>query len=77
MQRVSTPMIQNLMLSDMHNNLSRLLEYQHQLATGKKHSRPSDNPIVTVGRGVVEGMAAFGREVVDRAASAVPQHPGR
>ncbi len=40
-------------------------------------ARPSDNPIVTVGRVVVEGMAAFGREVVDRAASAVPQHPGR
>ena len=48
MQRVSNPMIQNLMLSDMHNNLSRLLEYQHQLATGKKHSRPSDNPIDVV-----------------------------
>jgi len=48
MQRVSNPLIQNLMLSDMHNNLSRLLEYQHQLATGKKHSRPSDNPIDVV-----------------------------
>ncbi|MGI6253321.1 MAG: flagellar hook-associated protein FlgL [Aminivibrio sp.] len=48
MQRVSNPMIQNLMLSDLHKNLSRLLEYQHQLATGKKHSRPSDNPIDVV-----------------------------
>jgi len=38
-------MVQNLMLSDMHNNLSRLLDYQHQLATGKKHARPSDHPI--------------------------------
>ena len=45
MQRVTNTMVQNLMLSDMHTNLSRLLEYQHQLATGKKHSRPSDHPI--------------------------------
>lgn len=45
MQRVTNVMVQGLMLSDMHNNLSRLLEYQHQLATGKKHSRPSDHPI--------------------------------
>lgn len=40
-------------------------------------SRPSDNPAVTMGRGVVEGMAAFGRGVVDLAASALPQHPVR
>jgi len=45
MQRVTNTMVQNLMLSDMHKNLSRLLEYQQQLATGKKHSRPSDHPI--------------------------------
>lgn len=38
-------MVQNRMLMNMHNNLSRLLEYQHQLATGKKHARPSDHPI--------------------------------
>lgn len=45
MQRVTNMMVQNLMLSDMHNNLSRLLDYQQQLVSGKKHSRPSDNPI--------------------------------
>ena len=45
MQRVTNTMVQNLMLSDMHKNLSRLLDYQQQLATGKKHSRPSDHPI--------------------------------
>ena len=45
MQRVTNVMVQSLMLSDMHTNLSRLLDYQHQLATGKKHSRPSDHPI--------------------------------
>ncbi|PKL03205.1 MAG: flagellar hook-associated protein 3, partial [Synergistetes bacterium HGW-Synergistetes-2] len=45
MPRVTNSMVQNLMLSDMHNNLSRLLDYQHQLATGKKHARPSDHPI--------------------------------
>ncbi|MGI6784693.1 MAG: flagellar hook-associated protein FlgL [Aminivibrio sp.] len=48
MQRVSNPMVQKLMLADMHNNLARLLQYQHQLATGKKHSRPSDHPIDVV-----------------------------
>ena len=48
MSRVSNPMIQQIMLSDMHKNLSRLLEYQHQLASGKKNSRPSDNPIDVV-----------------------------
>jgi len=45
MSRVTNSMIQNLMLSDMHNNLSRLLDYQQQLASGKKHARPSDHPI--------------------------------
>ncbi len=48
MNRVSNPMIQQIMLSDMHKNLSQLLDYQHQLATGKKYSRPSDNPIDVV-----------------------------
>ncbi|NLD95790.1 MAG: flagellar hook-associated protein FlgL [Synergistaceae bacterium] len=45
MPRVTNSMVQNLMLSDMHNNLSRLLDYQQQLASGKKHARPSDHPI--------------------------------
>ncbi|MDI9369951.1 MAG: flagellar hook-associated protein FlgL [Synergistaceae bacterium] len=45
MQRVTNVMVQSLMLSDMHRNLSRLLDFQHKLATGKKHSRPSDHPI--------------------------------
>ena len=40
-------------------------------------ARPSDNPLVTAGRGVVEGMAAFGRGVVDLSAAALSQHPGR
>ncbi len=45
MLRVTNPMLQRTMLSDMHKNLARLLEEQRQLNTGKKHARPSDNPI--------------------------------
>jgi len=48
MQRITNSMVQNLMLSDMHNNLSRLLDYQQQLVSGKKYSRPSDHPIDVV-----------------------------
>ncbi len=42
--RVSNLTIQKTLLSDLHSNLSRLLEMQSQMATGKKHSRPSDAP---------------------------------
>ena len=45
LQRVSNPMMQQMMLTDMQNNLARMLEIQHQIATQKKFSKPSDNPI--------------------------------
>lgn len=37
-------MIQN-MLNDLYNNTSRMSKYQRQLSTGKKISRPSDDPV--------------------------------
>jgi len=42
--RVSNLTIQKTLLSDLHTNLSRMLEMQTQMASGKKHSRPSDAP---------------------------------
>ncbi|EHM10255.1 flagellar hook-associated protein 3 [Thermanaerovibrio velox DSM 12556] len=45
LQRVTNSMMHGMLLSDMQNNLARMLEIQKQLATQKKFSRPSDNPI--------------------------------
>ena len=45
MTRVTNSMMHQTLLSDLHKNLARMLEQSHQLTTGKKHSRPSDNPI--------------------------------
>ena len=42
--RVSNLTIQKTLLSDLHTNLSRMLEMQTQMASGKLHSRPSDAP---------------------------------
>ena len=56
LQRVSNPMMQQMMLSDMQNNLARLLELNQQIATQKKFSKPSDNPI-DVTRSMAMGTA--------------------
>jgi len=39
-------MLINNMLNNLNNNLNRMNKYQNQLATGKKISLPSDDPIV-------------------------------
>lgn len=44
--RITNNMLINNMLSNMNTNLTRLNLYQNQLATGKKISLPSDDPIV-------------------------------
>lgn len=45
LQRVTNSMMHGMLLSDMQSNLAKMLEIQKQLATQKKFSRPSDNPI--------------------------------
>lgn len=44
--RITNNMLINNMLSNLNTNLSRMNKYQNQLATGKKISLPSDDPIV-------------------------------
>jgi flagellar hook-associated protein 3 FlgL len=44
--RITNNMLISNMLSSMQNNLSRTSLFQNQLATGKKISKPSDDPIV-------------------------------
>lgn len=44
--RITNNMLINNMLSNLNNNLSRMNKYQTQLATSKKISLPSDDPIV-------------------------------
>ena len=44
--RITNNMLISNMLSSMQNNLSRTSRFQNQLATGKKISKPSDDPIV-------------------------------
>lgn len=58
MPRVTNSMMQATVLADMHNNLSRLLKLQQQMASGKLHSRPSDNP-VDVTRELALGTTIF------------------
>ena len=45
MRITNNMLISNMMLS-LSNNLNRTQKYQEQLATGKKISLPSDDPIV-------------------------------
>jgi len=58
MPRVTNSMMQATVLADMHNNLSRLLKLQQQMASGKLYSRPSDNP-VDVTRELALGTTIF------------------
>jgi hypothetical protein len=44
--RITNNMLINNMLNNLNNNLNRMNKYQNQLATGKKISLPSDDPIV-------------------------------
>lgn len=44
--RITNNMLINNMLSNLNTNLNRMSKYQSQLATGKKISLPSDDPIV-------------------------------
>ncbi len=48
MTRITNNMITFRLLTDLQNNISKLSKYQHQLATGKKFDRPSDNPVGAV-----------------------------
>ncbi|MDI3533115.1 MAG: flagellar hook-associated protein 3 FlgL [Synergistaceae bacterium] len=48
MNRVTNSMMQQVFLSDMHKNLTRMLDLQRQMSTGKLYQRPSDNPIGVV-----------------------------
>lgn len=44
--RITNNMLINNMLSNLNTNLDRMNKYQTQLATGKKISLPSDDPII-------------------------------
>lgn len=44
--RITNNMLMNSTLMSLSNNLNRTAKYQNQLATGKKISLPSDDPIV-------------------------------
>lgn len=44
--RITNNMLINNMLANLNTNLNRMNRYQNQLATGKKISLPSDDPIV-------------------------------
>ena len=44
--RITNNMLINNMLSNLNTNLTRMNRYQNQLATGKKITLPSDDPIV-------------------------------
>lgn len=44
--RITNNMLINNMLSNLSTNLGRVSKHQNQLATGKKISLPSDDPII-------------------------------
>jgi flagellar hook-associated protein 3 FlgL len=46
--RVTQSMLTNNMIRNLSNSYERLGKYQEQLATGKKISRPSDDPVVAM-----------------------------
>jgi len=49
MSRVTNSMMNQVFLADMHNNLTRMLQMQRQMSTGKLHQHPSDDALA-VGR---------------------------
>jgi flagellar hook-associated protein 3 FlgL len=48
MMRVTQGMLSNNMLRNLNQSYSKLNDYQNQVSTGKKITRPSDNPTVAV-----------------------------
>jgi flagellar hook-associated protein 3 FlgL len=46
--RVTQSMISNNMLSNLSNSYSKLDQYNNQLSSGKKISRPSDDPVIAM-----------------------------
>ena len=42
--RVTNSMMQQMMLSDMHSNMNKMLKYQEQITSQRKYLRPSENP---------------------------------
>jgi flagellar hook-associated protein 3 FlgL len=46
--RITTKMMQNTSLRNLNTNKSRQEQLTNQLATGKKISRPSDDPVVAI-----------------------------
>ncbi|WP_066175600.1 flagellar hook-associated protein FlgL [Bacillus marinisedimentorum] len=46
--RVTQSMLTNNMLKNLSNSYSRMGKYQDQLATGKKITKPSDDPVVAM-----------------------------
>jgi len=46
--RVTQSMISNNMLTNLSNSYSKLDQYNNQLSTGKKISKPSDDPVVAM-----------------------------
>jgi flagellar hook-associated protein 3 FlgL len=61
MNRVTNSMMNQIFLSDMHNNLERMLKLQRQMSTGKLHQRPSDDPLA-VGRELSVSTTIFENE---------------
>ena len=45
--RVTNQIITNKTLTNINNNKQRLVDIENQYQTGKKISRPSDNPVAT------------------------------
>lgn len=46
--RITNGMLSATFMQDLNRNLRGLAKYQHQLATGKRISRPSDDPVAIV-----------------------------
>ncbi len=69
--RVTNSMMQTLMLNDMHNNLSKLLDIQQQMSTQRKYQNASDNPLaVTKGMGL-ETMMTEGEQYISNLQDAI------
>jgi len=61
MSRVTNSMMNQVFLADMHNNLTRMLQMQRQMSTGKLHQHPSDDPLA-VGRELSLSTTIFENE---------------
>ena len=43
--RVTNSMVVNNLLSNLSKNATRLAKYQHQVSSGKRITKPSDDPV--------------------------------